>query len=97
VLTLSQDSTCYIKAWVRVCDMLIYSINSFVNWIIYTWNQDLMDKGLSMGRSHLRLRFRVSIGYMEYWIGAKVLLWSTPHDSKNSDYDWGVSHFTQVT
>jgi hypothetical protein len=35
----------------------------------------------------LRLWFRVSIGYMEYWIGAKVLLWSTPYDSKNSNYD----------
>jgi hypothetical protein len=34
VLTLSQGSTCYIKAWVRVGYMLTYSINSFANWII---------------------------------------------------------------
>jgi hypothetical protein len=30
-MTLSQDSICYIKAWIRVGDILIYSINSFAN------------------------------------------------------------------
>jgi hypothetical protein len=44
-----------------------------------------MGKGLRMGRSHLRLWFRVSIGYMEYWIGAKMLIGSTSHDSKISN------------
>jgi hypothetical protein len=45
----------------------------------------------------MRLGFRVSIGYLEYWIGARVLLWSTPQDSKNGNYGWVVSHFTQAT
>jgi hypothetical protein len=31
VMALSQDRACYIKAWVRVGGMLIYSINSFAN------------------------------------------------------------------
>jgi hypothetical protein len=49
-MTLSPGSTCYIKAWIRVGDMLIYSINSFVNWIIpHVWNRGQKDKGLSMG------------------------------------------------
>jgi hypothetical protein len=49
-MTLSQDSTCYIKAWVRVGDMLTYSINSFVNWIILHMETRSNGQGLSMVR-----------------------------------------------
>jgi hypothetical protein len=37
-----------------------------------------VDRGLSMGKEHWRLWFKVSIGYMEYWIGAIMLIRSTP-------------------
>jgi hypothetical protein len=47
-----------------------------------------MDRGLSMGRKHLRLWFKVSIGYMGYWIGAKKCGLDQYHkDSKNRIYD----------